>query len=123
VSFERSPPSWDALRVATLPVAENIIQSQSEPVSPSMLDGEVVAWDQRDFAAVLDTLDAADELIIDAATLRRIDDTSAIALGKALQEVAASGRRIALTSLPQLIEITLAEHGVDAVAELHLRKY
>lgn len=123
VSFERSPPSWDALRVANLPAAEGNIQSPPESLPSSILHGEVIAQDQHDFAEALIKLGAADELIIDATTLRRIDDASAAALGKALQELAASGRRIVLTSLPQLIEITLAEHGVDAYATLHLRKY
>ena len=123
VSFERSPPSWDALKVAALPAAEDTIQSPSESLPPSILHGELLALNQSDFAAALATLGTSDELIIDAATLRRIDDTSAVALGNALQELAASGRRLVLNSLPQLVEITLAEHGVDAFATLNLRKY
>lgn len=123
VSFERSPPSWNALAVATLPAAEGVIQASPESVPSSILHGDVLTLNQTDFAAALAKTGAVDELIIDAATLRRIDEASAIALGKALQEVGASGRHIVLTSLPQLIEITLTEHGVDAVAELQLRKY
>lgn len=118
VSFDRSPPSWDALAVVALP-ATTVVQTAPQGV----FDGDVVAQSQADFAAALAGMGTADELIIDATNLGRLDEASAIALGKALQELATGGRRIVLTSLPQLVEITLVEHGFDAFATLNLRKY
>ncbi len=124
VTFEVSPPSWDAKAIpsSTESEPETSMDLNAGGGSNFALRGQLVGASAADFAGV-DALAAAEGPIeIDASALVRIDKASADELRTKLEALKQSGRTIELKNLSPLTRIFLIVHDFAAVAKLVARK-
>lgn len=124
VTFEVSPPSWDAKAIQgrTQTEPETALDLNAGAGSGFALRGQLVAASAADFAGI-DALAAAEGAIeIDASALVRIDAASADQLRAKLESLKQSGRAVELKNLSPLTRIFLSAHDFAAVAELVARK-
>lgn len=120
VTFEVSPPSWEALptRADDSPQASAELAGKPEGF---VLRGQMVGAGEADFAALESQLATRDEFDLDAHNLVRIDAGSAGLLLDVLRRLHAAGKRLRITGLSPLVAAYLETLGVADVAELRAR--
>jgi ABC-type transporter Mla MlaB component len=124
VTFDVSPPSYEA-PPANLPALEPEPEPAAETAaSPLSLSGQLLGKRPEDFAALAEAVQAQDDgpVEIRADGLQRIDQVSAAALKSVLTDINATGRRVRIDGLTQLLAVFLAANGCDQLAELETRK-
>ena len=124
VTFEVSPPSWDAKAIPSSTEAEPEISLDLNAGAGSVfaLRGQLVGATETAFAGI-DTLAQTPGLIeIDASTLVRIDAASADQLHAKLLPLKQDGREIELKNLSPLTRIFLIVREFSAIAKLVARK-
>lgn len=120
VTFEVSPPSWEALPVSATasPPASAPAASKTEG---AVLRGQMLGASAADFAPLQAALDGRDECDIDARQLVRIDAGSATALLDVLAHCHDDGKKLRIVGLSTLVATYLETLGFAAVAELRAR--
>jgi ABC-type transporter Mla MlaB component len=120
VTFEVSPPSWEALpaRVEATPEAAS---SATPKADGFMLRGQMLGATAADFAPLEAAVAGCDELDIDARKLVRIDAGSARQLLDVLTPLHATGKKLRITGLSTLVAAYLETLDFAAVAELRAR--
>ena len=113
VTFEVSPPSFEPRTQPSAPGAAVI--SATPPLA-----GRLMGVDASHFAPLAAEVSAGQPL--DASRLQSVDAGSAAALKEALAAMAAAGSRPHLTGLGRLVGTYLRQCGIDAVADLELRR-
>ena len=122
VTFEVSPPSWDAKAISSSTEAEAETALDLNADSAFALRGQLVGASAADFAGI-DTLAQAEGPIeIDAGGLVRIDGASADQLRAKLESLKQAGRDVELKNLSPLTRIFLIVRDFSAVAKLVARK-
>lgn len=120
VTFEVSPPSWEAL-----PARTDARDPASSPIKPRtegfVLRGQMLGATAADFASLEAALAGRDEFDIDARKLVRIDAGSAGQLLDVLKRLNASGKKLRITSLSTLVAVYLETLGFADFAELRAR--
>ena len=120
VTFEVSPPSWEAARVAAPEAAPAKSAESERPAGEAYrLEGEIKGLRFQDLLAYADT---HDYVLIDCAGLQRIDFVSAGALLNALTGVRNKGRQIVFQQPHRLIAELFVVVGLHAVATIALAK-
>jgi anti-anti-sigma regulatory factor len=120
VTFEVSPPSFEAAKVSAQP-------KLVLPVVPAVaVDGLVwrgrLLGDQSSLCAALTKAEGANEITIDAAGLIRIDAVAATHLKSVLQTLSNSGAAISILGLGHLLAVFLDNQGWGDIVRLQTRK-
>lgn len=118
VTFEVSPPSWEAQRVAAAeasPAADVAPASDAAVPESYPLQGEIKAARFSDLPAFAD---AHDLVVVDCAAVTRIDFVSAGLLLNVLTTVRRSGKQIVFRHPNQLVAELFGVVGLKAVAEI-----
>ena len=120
VTFEVSPPSWEALpaRAASSHQGEELPASKTDGLA---LRGQLLGAAAADFAWLEAALASRDEFDIDAYNLARIDAGSARQLLEVLTHLHAAGKKLRIIGLSTLIAAYLETLGFTDVAELRYR--
>ncbi|OHC64989.1 MAG: hypothetical protein A2045_12725 [Rhodocyclales bacterium GWA2_65_20] len=120
VTFEVSPPSWEALPASV--AARNLgKEPPASKVDGFVLRGQLLGATADDFALLEATLAGRDEFDIDAYNLARIDGASAMHLLDVLTRLRAAGKKLRIIGLSTLIAAYLETLGFTDVAELRSR--
>ena len=120
VTFEVSPPSWEALpaRPAAAPKGAEPPLSKKDGF---VLRGQLLGATAADFASLEAEMAGRDEFDIDARNLVRIDAASARQLREALTHLHAAGKKLRIVGLSTLIAAYLETLDFADVAELRAR--
>jgi len=120
VTFEVSPPSWEALPVSAAAASpqEAAAESGTEGFA---LRGQMLGATAADFAPLETALNGREEFEIDARKLARIDAASAGALFEVLARLHAAGKKLSIVGLNTLVTVYLETLGFTAVAQLRAR--
>lgn len=122
VTFEVSPPSWEASRVATPePVFQMALVDDvaGEDVDAYLLRGDVKA---SRFGDLLPFADAHDPVVIDCASLTRMDFISAGALLNSLTIIGRTGKQVVFRHPNHLVAELFSVVGLNAVATIVFAK-
>ena len=116
VTFEVSPPSWEAARVAAPEVAKAVV-AERDNTGPEayVLEGEYKGVRFADLGAYAET---HDPVLIDCVGLKRIDFVSAGALLNVLTGVRSKGRQIVFHQPHHLAAELFGVVGLHAVASI-----
>ncbi len=124
VTFEESPPSWEARNAAE--TDERIEPQPAAP--PAEVDGDVFRFDADLVGAANEALrrlaafaSERSEIFVDCNGLRRIDFVCAGMLFNILSTLRAQGRLIALQNVNAMVGALLRVMSVDQVAHVTLR--
>lgn len=120
ITFEMSPPSWEAPRVK--PVAAIAMPAPQQSGVPS-LSGEMVGAGAAAFAAILAAAEGQEDLVIDASRLQRMDFVSAGMLLNALLALQVAGKRVLIRGVSHLVAGLFAVIGIGEIATVETRKY
>ena len=120
VTFEVSPPSWEADRVA-LPESSAVPAKEGGRGGSEsyLLEGEIKGGRFPDLPAYAEV---HEHVLIDCATLKRIDFVSAGALLNVLTAVRSKGRQIVFRHPNRLVAELFSVVGLNAVATIALAK-
>ena len=121
VTFEVSPPSWEALPARP---AEAPLQAASEISAKTdefVLRGQMLGAGAADFSPLEAVLAGSAEFDIDAHNLVRIDAASAAQLLDVLTRLHAAGKTLRIIGLSTLVAAYLETLGFAAVADLRAR--
>ncbi len=116
VTFERSPPSWEAVPAPKLPVGT---KPDKPADSAHYLSGEIRNSRFEELAAVLN---GEDHVILDFAAVRRLDFSSAGQLVNRLVPVKESGRDVVIRSPNHLVAELMAVVGLNKFARIIVPK-
>ncbi len=121
VTFEESPPSWEAGRVAAPEpvVARPAVTSEEARGDAYILSGEIKSSRFGDLASYANV---HDPVLIDCAELRRMDFISAGALLNALTAIRSSGKQIVFRHPNHLVAELFGVVGLKAVATIVFSK-
>lgn len=122
VTFEVSPPSWEARHVAAPEPVRKMV-AESAPADPAVgayvLRGDIKAMR---FGDLPERTEATDPVLIDCADLTRIDFISAGALLNVLTTVRRTGKQIVFRHPNHLVAELFGVVGLKAVATILLAK-
>jgi anti-anti-sigma regulatory factor len=124
VTYEVSPPSWEAPppRTKAEPMAE------SQPVATQVADdafhvsGEVAGQSDQLFADLGTYAAAANPVVLDFSTARRVDFVNAGRLLNALEKLKAEGKQLVIRGAGEMIIALFAVMGIPKVARIIPRK-
>ncbi len=124
ITFEESPPSWDAARApdADAPAVEAPSQSSSSGRQAFQLEGEISSGEQaqvRDLAAFASKRTMVD---VDCSRLRRVDFASAGTLFNILANLQAQGKLVTFKKVNNMVAALLRVMGVHQVAQVVPRR-
>jgi len=121
VTFEVSPPSWEALPARA---AEALPQASSSTLAKTdgfVLRGQMLGATAAEFAPLEAALADSDEFDIDAHNLVRIDAGSAALLLEVLTRLHAAGKKLRIIGLSTLVAAYMETLGFADAAELRAR--
>ncbi len=121
VTFEVSPPSWEALPTRA---AEALPQASSSTLAKTdgfVLRGQMLGATAAEFAPLEAALADSDEFDIDAHNLVRIDAGSAALLLEVLTRLHAAGKKLRIIGLSTLVAAYMETLGFADAAELRAR--
>ena len=115
VTFERSPPSWEAVTAPSLPATKN-----AAPVDDAhYLSGEIKNSRFDDLIAVLNL---QENVVLDFSGVRRLDFFSAGQLVNRLSPLKGSGREVTIRSPNHLVAELMAVVGINKFARIIVPK-
>ncbi len=123
VTFEMSPPSWEAPKVA--PVAA---PAAAAPAAAKMsadacaLTGHLTGSDREHFTALLAWAASHDPVIVDASSLARMDVACAEEFGRVLGEITIGGKSVRIRTPGCLLTALWRSLGIDKLATIEPRK-
>ncbi len=116
VTFERSPPSWEAVPAPSLPA----IKHDAPPADDAhYLSGEIKNSRFDDLIAVLNL---QDNVVLDFSGVRRLDFFSAGQLVNRLAPLKGSGREVTIRSPNNLVAELMAVVGINKLARIIVPK-
>ncbi|MGB4854351.1 MAG: STAS domain-containing protein, partial [Candidatus Dechloromonas phosphoritropha] len=115
VTFERSPPSWEAVPVASLPKAKPVKRADNA----HYLSGEIR---NSRFDDLIHVLNQTDNVVIDFSGVRRLDFFSAGQLVNRLSPFKASGSEVIVRSPNHLVAELMAVVGLNKFARIIVPK-
>jgi anti-anti-sigma regulatory factor len=121
VTFEVSPPSWEALPARASEEKLPVSSSRTPRTEGFSLHGQLVGASEADFASLDASLAGRSEYDIDARKLVRIDAVSAKQFLDVLTRLHAEGKKLRITGLSTLVAAYLEALGFADVAELRAR--
>ncbi|MCX7145710.1 MAG: STAS domain-containing protein [Sulfuritalea sp.] len=121
VTFEVSPPSWEALPARPVTEAPPASSAAGSKAEGFVLRGQMLGATVADFAPLEAVLVGSDEFDIDAHNLVRIDAGSAALLLDVLTRLHASGKKLRIIGLSTLVAAYLESLGFADAAELRAR--
>lgn len=116
VTFEVSPPSWEA------PKARRAAPAAEAPKNALVLAGEIVAAGPDAFAALAGGCAETNDVVVDVRRLQRMDFVSAGQLLNTLASLQGAGKRIRLRGANHLVAALFDLMGIGQVAAIELRK-
>jgi anti-anti-sigma regulatory factor len=124
VTFEVSPPSWDAKAIPASNESEpeTALDLNAGAGSTFALRGQLVGATAAAFAGIDNLAQTPGVIEIDASSLVRIDGASADQLRAKLQAIKQTGREIELKNLSPLTRIFLIVREFSGIAKLVARK-
>lgn len=123
VTFEQSPPSWDARWVASTLLPAEPQTSRDQRATFIALSGEIVGARQDAFSA-LQSSDLPQGVVkVDCSALCRMDFISAGLLFNVITAMQATGRQPRLVDVRPMVAALLLLLGVAAVAEIQQRRF
>jgi ABC-type transporter Mla MlaB component len=120
ITFEVSPPSWEALPVRS-DVAPELSSGPPPKAEGFSLHDQLLGAAVADFAPLEAVLAGREEYDIDARKLVRIDPPSAKSLLEVLKRLQAAGKTLRIVGLSTLIAAYLELQGFADVAELRAK--
>ncbi|MCK9381003.1 MAG: STAS domain-containing protein [Sulfuritalea sp.] len=121
VTFEVSPPSWEALPARGAEAVAPTSSPAASKVEEFVLRGQLMGAAAADFTPLEAALASRDEFDIDAHNLVRIDAGSAKQLLDVLTRLHAAGKKLRILGLSTLVAAYLETLGFADVAELRAR--
>ena len=121
VTFEVSPPSWEALPPRAAEAPPQASPAAAEKTEGFVLRGQMLGAGVARFAPLETALAGSEEFDIDARNLVRIDAASAEALLEVLTRLHAAGKMPRIIGLSTIVAAYLETLGFDAVAVLRPR--
>ena len=115
VTFERSPPSWEAVPVASLPKVKPVKRADNA----HYLSGEIR---NSRFDDLIHVLNQTDNVVIDFSGVRRLDFFSAGQLVNRLSPFKASGSEVIVRSPNHLVAELMAVVGLNKFARIIVPK-
>jgi len=115
VTFERSPPSWEAVPAPTLPVAKPAKRTDNA----HYLSGEIRNSRFDDLIAVLNL---QEHVVLDFSGVRRLDFFSAGQLVNRLSPFKANGKEVIIRSPNHLVAELMAVVGLNKFARIIVPK-
>ena len=120
VTFEVSPPSWEALPERTEDLPQEVVLAEAK-AEKFALRGQMIGATAADFAPLEAALAGREEFDVDAHNLVRIDPGSAGQLLEVLKRLHGAGKKTKLVGLSTLVAAYLETLGFADVAELRSR--
>ena len=121
VTFEVSPPSWEALPPRAAETPPQASSALAEKTEGFVLRGQMLNAGVAQFAPLETALADSEEFDIDAHNLMRIDAASARALLEVLTRLHAAGKKLRIIGLSTIVAAYLESLGFDTVAVLRAR--
>ena len=121
VTFEVSPPSWEALPARPVEAPPQAASGISAKTDEFVLRGQMLGAGAADFAPLEAVLAGSAEFDIDAHNLVRIDAVSAAQLLDVLTRLHAAGKTLRIIGLSTLVAAYLETLGFADVADLRAR--
>ncbi|MFO1362946.1 MAG: STAS domain-containing protein [Burkholderiales bacterium] len=124
VTYEVSPPSWEA--PPPRPKADPM--GESQPVAVQVADdafhvsGEVAGQSDQLFSELGNYAAAANPVVLDFSTARRVDFVNAGRLLNALEKLQAEGKQLVIRGAGEMIVALFAVMGIPKVARIIPRK-
>lgn len=122
ITFEVSPPSWEAPKPSSLGAAATDelqeVSVEEEKAATLSLAGEMLDAGAANFAAIGAAFGdgSKDDVVVDLAQLKRIDQNSAMALQQTLSALPGKERRVRLTGCSHMVAALLEMAGVGKLA-------
>lgn len=123
VTFEQSPPSWDARWVSATLAPAAVEPARAEAGGRVSLRGEIVGARQDAFAALQSAELPQGVTKVDCSELCRMDFISAGLLFNVVTAMQATGRQPRLLDVRPMVAALLLLIGVAAVAEIQQRRF
>lgn len=120
VTFEVSPPSWEALPPRTDPEPKTATEPAAK-VEGFALRGHMLGASEAEFSSLEAAAAEKTEFDIDARGLMRIDAMSAGKLLEVLTKLHAAGKKLRIVGLSTLVATYMESLGYKDVAELRAR--
>lgn len=120
VTFEVSPPSWEALSPRPKE-AQEIASAPEAKTEGFVLRGQMLGATAAEFAPLEAAAAGKDEVDIDARNLVRIDAGSAKNLQELMTRLHAAGKKLRIVGLSTLVATYLESLGFKDIAELRAR--
>ncbi|WP_374500035.1 STAS domain-containing protein [Zoogloea sp.] len=122
ITFEVSPPSWEA-RAKPTPGGANPAAEvpDDEAASGTSLEGEITGANTEPLRRMAAAAEAAGTLAVECGRLRRMDFVSAGTCFNILAALGARGKLVSLHNVNAMVAALLRVMGVDQVAHIHLR--
>lgn len=118
VTFEVSPPSWEALKTPPAPKQELALEDETEDEGIAVLEGEIRQGNLKEVAA---HLKQGEECRLDFTRVTRLDFVSAGALLNLLKTAGASA--VVIYHPNRLVAELMRVMGIDQVARVELSKH
>ena len=120
VTFEVSPPSWEAPKAAPLPVAAAAAPAPAKALAADCcgFSGELCGGRRESFAPLLAHADGHEQVTLDASGLSRMDVVSAEEFGKVLGELQAAGKTLRIRGARSLLVALWRALGIDRIATI-----
>ena len=121
VTFEVSPPSWEAPKAAPKPVAKPV--AAPAPAKAVAADccgfsGEMSGGGRDSFAPLLAKAGKCEQATLDASGLQRMDVASAEEFGRVLEELKAAGTGARIRGARALLVALWRALGIDRIATI-----
>jgi anti-anti-sigma regulatory factor len=125
VTFEVSPPSWEAPKVAPAAAAPAPAAAGAPPPKSNdsyALTGQLLGGERANFAALLAWAAKHDPVVIDASGLVRMDVACAEEFGRVIGEITTAGRKVRIRTPGCLLTGLWRSLGLDKLATIEPRK-
>lgn len=116
VTFEESPPSWEARKQTV-----NIVPEEAGPPDAFIMEGDALGGTAA-FTGLHGYATDHDDVVIDMTALRRMDFVSAGMLLNTLTELSAKGKTVFIQGANAMVHSLLFILGINAVAKIERRK-
>jgi anti-anti-sigma regulatory factor len=126
ITFEQSPPSWDArwVSAALVPPPVAAVDARKSTARPAVaLLGEITGAKQDAFSALMAPDNPPGVLTVECCDLKRMDFISAGLLFNVIAAVQATGRQPRFVDVRPMVAALFLLIGVAAVAEIQQRRF
>jgi len=122
VTYEVSPPSWEAPPPKTGPPPEEPPEAEAAPTDAYYIEGEVAGTNDALFTGLADYAETANPLVIDMSRTVRVDFVNAGRLLNALEKLKTEDRSIVIRGVREMVAALLAVMRITKIARVIPRK-